>query len=92
MKITASVLGIILVAGFAVAAYKMNDRASAPAPELATVDYFDTSAATEDRIRALEVAVAQERNARQLLEEEQVALLDTGELRAAELRRGDIPL
>ena len=70
MKITASVLGIILVAGFAVAAYKMNDRASAPAPELATVDYFDTSAATEDRIRALEVAVAQERNARQLLEEE----------------------
>ena len=70
MKITASVLGIVLVAGFAVAAYRMNDRASAPVPVLDSVDYFDTSAATEDRIRALEVAVAQERNARQLLEEE----------------------
>ena len=70
MKITASVLGIVLVAGFAVAAYKMNDRVSAPTAEFDSGDYFDTSAATEDRIRALEIAVAQERNARQLLEEE----------------------
>ena len=70
MKITASVLGIVLVTGFAVAAYKMNDRASAPTPGFDSGDYFDASAATEDRIRALEIAVAQERNARQLLEEE----------------------
>ena len=70
MKITVSVLGIVLVAGFAVAAYKMNDRASAPTPGFDSADYFDTSAATEDRIRALEIAVAQERDARQLLEEE----------------------
>lgn len=32
--------------------------------------YFDQSAATEDRIGALEAAVAEERNARQLLEDE----------------------
>ena len=43
MKITASVLGIVLVAGFAVAAYKMNDRVSAPTPEFNSGDYFDTS-------------------------------------------------
>lgn len=70
MKITASVLGVVLVAGFAVAAYKMNDRVAAPTTEFDSGDYFDTSAATEDRIRALEIAVAQERNARQLLEDE----------------------
>jgi len=82
MKITASVLGVVLVAGFAVAAYKMNDRASAPTPALNSADYFDASAATEDRIRALEVAVAQERNARQLLEEElRVLYAEIDELR-----------
>ncbi len=37
-------------------------------------DYRDRSAAIEDRIRALEQAVAEERNARQLLEEELLAL------------------
>jgi hypothetical protein len=70
MKFTASILGIVLVAGFAVAAYKMNIPASVAIPEFDSGDYFDASAATDDRIRALEIAVAQERNARQLLEEE----------------------
>jgi len=37
-------------------------------------NYFDQSAATEDRVFALEAAVAQERNARLLLEEELQAL------------------
>ena len=93
MKITASVLGIVLVAGFAVAAYKMNDRAPAPVPEIDAGDYFDTSAATEDRIRALEIAVAQERDARQLLEEELRVLYaeieDLGEVRDAEKVRDE---
>ena len=70
MKITAIALGITLVAGLGIAAYRMN----APHPTTAAVfdsaGYFDASAATDDRIRALETAVAQERNARQLLEEE----------------------
>lgn len=70
MKITAIALGFALIAGFAVAAYKMNDPAPATTPETGAVDYFDASAATDVRIRALETAVAQERNARQLLEEE----------------------
>jgi len=70
MKITAIALGFTLIAGFAVAAYKMNASAPGITPELESVDYFDASAATDDRIRALETAVAQERNARQLLEEE----------------------
>jgi hypothetical protein len=93
MKITASVLGIILVAGFAVAAYKMNDRASAPTSESDSGDYFDASAATDDRIRALEVAVAQERNARQLLEEELRVLYaeieELGDARGAEEARDE---
>jgi len=70
MKTTAVALGIILVAGFAIAAYKMNGPTSVTTPEFDSGDYFDASAATDDRIRALEIAVAQERNARQLLEEE----------------------
>jgi hypothetical protein len=93
MKITASVLGIVLVAGFAFAAYKMNDRAPTPTAGFDSGDYFDTSAATEDRIRALEIAVAQERNARQLLEEELRVLYaeieDLGDARDAQDERDE---
>ncbi|MDH3373769.1 MAG: PDZ domain-containing protein [Gammaproteobacteria bacterium] len=65
-------VAIILLTGFAVGAYII----SAPNPEprvgsrIDPGNYFDQSAATEERIRALEAAVAEERNARQLLEEE----------------------
>ena len=63
---------ISLVAGLAVAAYVLT--AGAPQPGIAAGEspatYFDQSAAIEDRIRALEAAVAEERNARQLLEDE----------------------
>lgn len=93
MKITASILGVVLVAGFAVAAYKMNDRVSTPTAEFNSGDYFDTSAATEDRIRALEIAVAQERDARQLLEEELRVLYaeieDLGDARDAQDERDE---
>jgi hypothetical protein len=70
MKITAIALGITLVAGLSLAAFRMNASAPVTTTEFESAGYFDTSAATADRIRALEVAVAQERNARQLLEEE----------------------
>jgi hypothetical protein len=69
---------VSLLAGFAVGAYII----SAPKPKPVTVSstdpgvYFDQSAATDDRIRALEAAVAEERNARQLLEEELLSLYD----------------
>ncbi len=63
---------ISLSAGLAVGAYLAGAPDSGPAamPRVGGGDYFDQSAATEERIRALEAAVAEERNARQLLEEE----------------------
>ncbi|NIL95259.1 MAG: PDZ domain-containing protein [Woeseiaceae bacterium] len=78
MNKTALTMGISLLAGFAAAAIVFNaTRNVAEQPALMSTDpgiYFDQSAATEDRIRALEEAVAQERNARMLLEEELQAL------------------
>jgi hypothetical protein len=58
-------------------------------------EYFDQDAATEDRILALEAAVAQERNARLLLEEElqvlyeQIEELGNAGQRAAEERAAE---
>ena len=80
MRRTAIIIGASLLAGFAAAALVLNANRPAPVSSgesAETVDpaaYFDASAETEDRIRALEVAVAQERNARLLLEEELQAL------------------
>jgi len=65
-------VAISLLAGLAVGAFFID----APQPETVVAssvdpgDYFDQTAATETRIRALEAAVAEERNARQLLEDE----------------------
>ena len=66
-------------------------------PAAAPPAYFDRNAATEDRILALEAAVAEERNARLLLEEELLALYEeierlgsseeTGEERVAETQQ-----
>jgi len=70
MKITAIALAITLVAGITLAAFIMNASTPVTTSQLDSTGYFDASAATDDRIRALEAAVAQERNARQLLEEE----------------------
>jgi len=68
-----AIAGAILVGGFALAAVVLNESApvlvSSAGPEDPAV-YFDATAATEERIRALEIAVGEERNARQLLEEE----------------------
>lgn len=75
-------VGASLLSVFAVAAWMLNapgqeaenkvDSRSAPDP----AGYFDATAATEERIRALEVAVGEERNARQLLEDELRFVLD----------------
>lgn len=76
MKITAVLLGLLLVAGLSVAAWMVTRQQPVPAT-VGTADarvYFDQSAGLEDRIRALEQAVAEERSARQLLEEELQAL------------------
>lgn len=68
-------IAIGLVAVFAALAIVLFAR-EPQAPAEDSAEYFDQSAAVEDRIRALEAAVAQERNARLLLEEELQALYD----------------
>jgi len=65
-------VGLLLLAGMAFATYMLSVRQSGTVAS-SGVDpgaYFDQSAVIDDRIRALEVAVAEERNARQLLEDE----------------------
>jgi len=65
-------VGVLLLAAMAFATYLHGARNSEPVAA-SSVDpgaYFDQSAAIDDRIRALEAAVAEERNARQLLEDE----------------------
>lgn len=76
MNRTAIIIGTSLLAGFAAAALVFNAHrpAAGTAAPVDPADYFDASAETGDRIRALEMAVAQERNARLLLEDELQAL------------------
>lgn len=78
MKKFPVVIAASLVTGFALGAWMLHTPDVEPdaggAPEAAV--YFDASAATGERIRALEVAVGEERDARQLLEEELRVILD----------------
>lgn len=77
MRKTYIAVAISLVAGFATAAIVLRSNDAQPdAGGTAAGDYFDQSAETNERIRALEAAVAEERNARQLLEEELLVLFD----------------
>jgi predicted metalloprotease with PDZ domain len=68
------VLGLLV--GIAAAVFVIrSDRAEPnPLPQADPALYFDRSAAAEDRIAALEAVVAEERNARLLLEDELQAL------------------
>ena len=70
------VIALSLVAVVAAAAVVFSVREPLPNESATAIpsSYFDQSAATEDRVFALEAAVAQERNARLLLEEELQAL------------------
>jgi len=73
MKKNFLAMDIALLAAVAVLAIILlmrEDQPTAAGP----AEYFDQGAATQDRILALEMAVAQERNARLLLEEELQAL------------------
>jgi C-terminal processing protease CtpA/Prc len=67
VAIAAGLLAAVAVATIALTAREPEQVA---APGVDPGDYFDQSAATEDRLRALEVAVAEERDARHLLEDE----------------------
>jgi len=72
------VIALTLVAVIAAAAVVFLVREPLPNESATTIpsNYFDQSAATEDRIFALEAAVAEERNARLLLEDELQAIYD----------------
>ncbi len=65
-------VGISLVAGFAAAAIALRatDSGSTAQQTVVPASHFDETAATDERIRALENAVSEERQARQLLEDE----------------------
>lgn len=70
MKSVSVIVGLLLAAGLAAGAWLLRTSAPEPAPAA----HFDSAAATEDRLLALERAIAEERDARQLLEEELQAL------------------
>ena len=72
MKVVSALFAVVLVAGLAAAAFLFSEQEQSPntSPAPGAGVRFDQSAALEDRVRALEQAVAEERNARQLLEEE----------------------
>lgn len=67
MKNLSVIVALLLFAGLAAGTWMMRTGEPEVAPAAA---HFDASADTEDRLLALERAVAEERNARQLLEEE----------------------
>jgi hypothetical protein len=78
IRIQTVIAGAAFIVGLAIAAVVLYG--SDPSPDIADAPrsdaYLDFDAATEERIRALEIAVGEERNARQLLEEELGFLLD----------------
>ena len=72
MKKVSIAVGISLVAGFAAAAIVLRATDSGQAIQQfgTPAAHFDETAATEERIRALEAAMSEERQARQLIEDE----------------------
>ncbi len=66
MKKVSIAVGISLVAGFAAAAIALRttDSGSTTQQSVVPASHFDETAATEERIRALEAAVSEERQAR----------------------------
>ena len=84
MKQTLVAAGASLAAGFALGAWTTTGEAPSPAEPSAAAQAFDAGAPLETRIAALERAVAGERDARLVLEEQLHALY-------AELERFDSP-
>ncbi len=78
MLIKILTVALTLGAGFAAGAWLTTDPAIeiAAGESLASVAYFDSTASADERIRALEQAVADERNARSILEDQLHALME----------------
>ena len=91
MQKVSGVMVLSLVAAVGAAALVLNnsdpDQDTSSTDTVATASQFDSSAATEQRILALEMAVSEERQARQLLEDELLILF--AELEQLEADRDD---
>lgn len=88
MQRTTRIVVLSLVAMGAAAAVVLNTgKGGAGEPVMPTASDFDNTAATEQRIRALEIAVSEERRARQLLEDELLAIYADLELLQASPER-----
>jgi S1-C subfamily serine protease len=75
-KISAAIiLSIVAIAGAATLVLSNSGSDAEQSAATGAVNHFDASAATEQRILALEAAVSEERQARQLLEEELLILI-----------------
>jgi hypothetical protein len=72
MKVTALLLGLLLALGLGLGAWMLASQRPVPAParQETPVAQFDPSAGVDERLGALEQALAEERDARQLLEEQ----------------------
>ena len=75
-KVIVIAISLVAVIAAAVVVFLVREPLTNESATAIPSNYFDQSAATEDRVFALEAAVAQERNARLLLEEELQALYD----------------
>jgi hypothetical protein len=73
-KTTVIVVLSLVAMGSAAAVFWNNVDSQAPEPVTRASNDFDNTAAMEQRIQALEIAVSEERRARQLLEEELLAI------------------
>ena len=94
MNRTVIAIAVSLVAGIAVGAFMIGTPQPTPVAASASDGgrHFDQSAELDERVRALEAAVAEERNARQLLEEELQILYAEIETLGAERAGGEEPL
>lgn len=87
MQKTTRIVVLSLAAAGAAAAVIVNNVSNDADSPLPVSNDFDANAATEQRIRALELAVSEERRARQLLEDELLAIYaDLDGLRAGSNR------
>lgn len=86
-KSTSIILLSLVAAGAAATVILNNVRGDADASVPAASSEFDANAATDERIHVLEVAVSQERRARQFLEEELLALYAEIEALQAQLEK-----
>ncbi len=93
MKKLLFAIGISLIVGYAAASWMETTLVSPESrqiePPESNISLFDAAAPMEERLRVLEQAVMQEQQARQILEEELVALRQEMEQQATDAAQGE---